>query len=67
MLVGTLSVALASICPRARLQREGFVLDLVQDIRNINLMAMKARHTGASTSPPELCSARALILVRRTA
>eukprot|EP00802_Teleaulax_amphioxeia_P006475 Tamp_06479.p2 GENE.Tamp_06479~~Tamp_06479.p2 ORF type:complete len:390 (+),score=110.82 Tamp_06479:49-1170(+) len=28
-------------------KREGFVLDLVQDIRNINLMAMKARHTGA--------------------
>ena len=27
-------------------QRGGLVLDLVQDIRAINIKAMKARHTG---------------------
>jgi len=27
-------------------QREGMVLDLVEDIRQINMKAMKARHTG---------------------
>ena len=36
----------AGVCWWQVVQREGFVLDLVQDIRNINMKAMKARHTG---------------------
>ena len=28
-------------------RKEGFVLDLIGDIRRINMMAMKAKHTGA--------------------
>lgn len=42
LLLRACSICMTAIC----WQRGGLVLDLVQDIRAINIKAMKARHTG---------------------